>query len=470
MLAGLLSLLAVLTVRSRFDDSDLWWHLKSGEIIWTTHAIPLTDLFSYTTGHHAIIPQEWLAQVTIYGAFKWGAFSGLMLWLCFFSSALLIAGYCLCSLYSGNAKVAFAGALAIWFFASTSYAIRPQIIAYLLLISELVLIHLGRTRNPRWFFCLPVLFAVWINCHGSFILGIILAGIFLFASFFNFQSGSLAARRWESRPRGMFMAAMLLSLAALLLNPGGLAQILYPFDTMLNMHILFASVQEWAPLKMTSAGGVALMALLLCIFLLVATRRSVLFFDELLLLAAGTWLAVSHMRMLVVFGILAAPILSRQLSTFWGGYDAKEDRIWPNAGMIGASLLVAWLAFPSASDLQKQVEQQSPVKAVEFIQASHLSGPMLNDYNFGGYLIWAAPEHPVFIDGRTDLYEWSGVLGEFGRWATLESDPNALLEKYKVGFCLLTSHSPMVRVLPLLHDWKLVYSDDNSVIFARTNQ
>jgi hypothetical protein len=221
---------------------------------------------------------------------------------------------------------------------------------------------------------------------------------------------------------------------------------------------------------MTSAGGVALMALLLCIFLLVATRRSVLFFDELLLLAAGTWLAVSHMRMLVVFGILAAPILSRQLSTFWGGYDAKEDRIWPNAGMIGASLLVAWLAFPSASDLQKQVEQQSPVKAVEFIQASHLSGPMLNDYNFGGYLIWAAPEHPVFIDGRTDLYEWSGVLGEFGRWATLESDPNALLEKYKVGFCLLTSHSPMVRVLPLLHDWKLVYSDDNSVIFARTNQ
>ena len=49
---------------------------------------------------------------------------------------------------------------------------------------------------------------------------------------------------------------------------------------------------------------------------------------------------------------------------------------------------------------------------MEFIQASHLSGPMLNDYNFGGYLIWAAPEHPVFIDGRTDVYEWSGVLGD----------------------------------------------------------
>jgi len=72
--------------------------------------------------------------------------------------------------------------------------------------------------------------------------------------------------------------------------------------------------------------GVALLAVLLCIFLLVAVRRSELFFDELLLLAIGTWMAVSHMRMLFLFGILAAPILSRQLSTSWEGYDA-ESRI-----------------------------------------------------------------------------------------------------------------------------------------------
>jgi hypothetical protein len=45
MLAGLLVVLAVFTVRSRFDDPDMWWHLKAGEIIWTTHTIPTTDLF-----------------------------------------------------------------------------------------------------------------------------------------------------------------------------------------------------------------------------------------------------------------------------------------------------------------------------------------------------------------------------------------------------------------------------------------
>ena len=72
-----------------------------------------------------------------------GGYSGLMLWLCFFSAALLIAGYALCSLYSGNAKVGFLGALAIWFFATSGLAIRPQMIGYLLLIIELLLLTSG---------------------------------------------------------------------------------------------------------------------------------------------------------------------------------------------------------------------------------------------------------------------------------------------------------------------------------------
>jgi hypothetical protein len=469
MLAGLLALLAVLTVRSRFDDPDLWWHLKTGQVIWTTHTIPVTDLFSYTTNHHAWIPHEWLSQLVIYAAYQWGGFSGLMLWLCFFSGAVLIAGYGLCALYSGNAKVAFLGAMAIWFFGGIGFSIRPQLIAYLFLIAELALIHLGRTRNPRWFFWLPVLFAVWVNCHPSFMLGLIVAAVFLFSSLFNFRSGSLAAVPWDARCRGTLALALVLSLAALFLNPVGIRLVLYPIDTMLSMPLLLGNVEEYAPLNLGSASGLALMAVLLSSFLLAATRRAELYFGELLMLAMATWLAVSHLRMLPVFGILAAPILCRQLATSWEGYNAEEDRIWPNAVMIGASLLAAWLAFPGRANLESQVEAQSPVKAVEFIHASHLSGPMLNDHPFGGYLIWAAPEHPVFIDGRTDVFEWTGVLGEFGRWATLQDDPHALLDKYRINFCLLTSHSPMVRVLPLMHDWKLVYSDDHAVVFARTS-
>jgi hypothetical protein len=467
MLAGLLVVLAVLTVRSRFDDPDMWWHLKTGEIIWTTHTIPTTDVFSYTTNHHAYIAHEWLSQLLIYAAYRFGGYPGLMLWMCFFTSAILIAGYSLCSLYSENAKVAFLGAMTIWLFGTIGFAVRPQMVGYLLLVVELLLLHLGRTRNPRWFLAMPPLFAIWVNCHGSFFLGLIVAGTFLFSSLFDFQKGLLTSPRWDPHRRRMLAWALMLSGAALFLNPIGIKQVLYPLNLMLDQPINLGNVMEWHPLHLTEPRGLGFMGVLVCIFLLLILRRSELFWDELLLLAVGIWLAASHQRMVFVFGILAAPVLSRLLSTSWEGYNAEHDRPLANAAFLVTSLLIAFLAFPNRQNLTRQINENSPVKAVEFIKAHHLSGPMLNEYVYGGYLIWAAPENPVFVDGRADVFEQTGVLAEFGRWATLQSDPKQLLDKYKIDFCLLARSSPMVVVLPLLHDWTAVYSDDNSIIFVR---
>ena len=467
MLAGLLLVLAVLTMRARFDDPDMWWHLKSGEVIWTSHVIPTTDIFSYTTNHHAYIPHEWLSQLLIYAAFKFGGYSGLMFWLCFFTSAVLIAGYALCSVYSGNAKVSLLGALTIWMFGTIGFSVRPHMIGYLLLIVELLLLHLGRTRNPRWFLALPPLFAIWINCHGSFSLGIAVAGTLLFSSWFSFQSGSLIATPWDPPRRRMLAVALAISVFALLLNPVGIKQILYPLNTLFHQTVGLSQVSEWQPLLLGDVRGLALLGVLGCIFLIVVVRKSELLWHELLLLALGTWLAASHRRLLFPFGILAAPILSRLLANSWDEYTAEQDRPLPNAVLITLSLLIAFWAFPSRQNLTKQVEEHSPVKAVEFIKTHNLSGPMVNEWVDGGYLIWAAPEHPVFIDGRADVFEWTGVLTEYGKWAMLQSPPAALLDKYNIGFCLLARESPMAFVLPLFPDWRSVYSDDNYVIFVR---
>ena len=76
--------------------------------------------------------------------------------------------------------------------------------------------------------------------------------------------------------------------------------------------------------------------------------------------------------------------------------------------------------------------------------------------------------NPVFIDGRSDLFEWAGVFREYGLWAMLQNDPNTLLDKYDVSFCLLERDTPMAYVLPLMRNWTKVYLDDKSVIFVRT--
>ncbi len=470
VLAALLCVLAVIFASTRLNDPDMWWHLKMGQIIWDSHSIPTTDLFSYTTNHQASVPQEWLSQLSMYAAFHAAGFSGLMAWLCTIGSLLLVVGYSLCWVYTNNPKISFFGALTIWMFSTIGFSPRPQMIGYLLLLFELLLIHLGRTRNPRWFFGLPLLFAVWVNCHGSFLLGFAIAGIFLFAAFTPFQAGLLVSTSWHPRARKTFLIMMVVAAVALLCNPVGIKQVLYPLNTLFHQPIGLAQVEEWQPLRMSDARGIALMASLVCIFPVVIIRRSELMWDELLLLSAGTWLAVSHTRMLFVFGILVAPVLCRLLSDFWDGYDVEHERPVPNAILIAASIAVAILAFPGPKSIAQQLDRGNPVGAVAFMQANHLAGPMLNEYVYGGYLIWAATQYPVFIDGRADVFEWTGVFAEFARWEQLQMPPRELLDKYKISFCLLARKSPLTTMMALLPDWKIVYQDDTSVIFQRVSE
>ena len=468
VLALALTVLTVLTVRDRFNDPDLWWHLKTGEIIWNTHSIPQTDVFSFTTNQHAWTAHEWLSEVTIYGAWRSWGYQGLMLWLCVFGSLLLIGQYALCSLYSGNAKVALVGGLVVWFFGTVGLAIRPQVLGYLLLTCELLIVHLGRKRNARWFLLLPPLFCVWANCHGSFFVGLVVLAVFLFSSWFNWRAGLLVAPPWEKTQRKMLTLAFALSLAAVFVNPVGPNLVLYPLNVMLHQPKGLAYVAEWQPLTLNEVRAGGLFAVVAFIFLWTMVRKVELRLEELLLLGLGFGAAVLHHRMLFVFGLLAAPVLCRLLADTWDNYEPAGDRRAPNAFMISLSVLTIFLAFPTADQLTAQMKKQNPVKAVEFIRRTGLSGRMLNDYVFGGYLIWAMPEQKVFVDGRADVYEWTGVMGDLAEWATLQADPTVLLDKYRVDFCLMSREAPMSRVLPLLPGWKMIYSDEISAIFARS--
>jgi hypothetical protein len=468
-MASSLAVLAELSVRGRLNDPDMWWHLKYGEIIWTRHAIPTVDLFSYTALHHSLVPQEWLSQLMMYAAYKLDGYVGLMLWSCVLATALFVVGYVLSSLYSGNSKIGLLGAIVLWLFSTSGLSIRPQMVGYLLLAVELLFLYFGWSRSPRWLLCLPPLFAVWVNCHGSFLLGLIVLVAILPCSFVGFHKGALVSVPWDSGRRRMLLLALGLSGGAVFLNPVGWRQVWYPVDTMLHQPANLSYVQEWLPLPLQSGRGIGLLCVLALVFLVLILRRSqVLYLHELVLLAMGAWMALNHRRLVFVFGILAAPIVARLCSDFWNRYEKEKDRPAPNLIFIGVVAVALFLGFPGRQVLAKQVSDGSPVKAVEYIQSHHLSGNMLNEYEYGGYLIWTLPEHPVFIDGRADLYEWAGVLHQYEKWAQLQADPNALLDKYNVSFCLLESGSSMVYVFPLMKNWKQVYSDRASVIFVRT--
>ncbi|MGI8958218.1 MAG: hypothetical protein ACR2IV_00330 [Bryobacteraceae bacterium] len=467
VLALLLVVLTVITVRSRFNDPDLWYHLKIGEIMWNTHLIPRVDVFSFTAYGHPWVAQEWLSQLTLYGIYKFGGYMGLMLWLCTLPSLLIVAEFVLCAFYSGNVKVAFLGGLITWLFATVGFALRPHLVGYLLLVCELLILYVGRSRDARWFLGLPFLFAFWINSHGSFFFGSVVLAVVLFCSFLEVHWGLVVSRRWEKRSRNMLAVASVLSLAALSINPLGLKLILSPIEVMGKLPVNLSQVQEWLPPHFDTGRGFGLLAVTGLILLVPLLRRAELSVEELLLTALGFGFAVLHERMVFIFGILAAPILCRVLADLWDRYEPDREQPLLNAVFIVVSILAMVWAFPSGRQLQKQVEDGSPVKALDYIKRVGLSGPMVNEYVYGGYLIWAAPQYKVFVDGRGDIFELTGVLSEYGDWIMVHTDPKVLLDKYHINFCLLSRDAPVTHVLPLLSGWKLVYSDKMSNVFVR---
>jgi hypothetical protein len=94
------------------------------------------------------------------------------------------------------------------------------------------------------------------------------------------------------------------------------------------------------------------------------------------------------------------------------------------------------------------------------------AGPVLNDYSFGGYLIFAGI--PTFIDGRGELYGGQFIT-RYNRDVSLADLPDflELLDQYKFGATLLAPDTPAVALLDRLPDWQRVYSDDVAVVHKR---
>lgn len=470
LLGVLLSFVIFWSAGARFNDPDMWWHLKVGERIWQTGSLPATDEFSFTTGAHEWIPHGWMVETLLYGCYQLGGYPALVLWLCLAGSAVVVSLYTLCALYSGNAKVALLGGLTGWFFATISLAIRPLLVGYLFLVLELLIVHLARTRRKEWLWALPPLFAVWVNCHGSFAFGLAVLTVFAVTSHIELRAGTLVSERWDRSLRSLLVVVLLLCGLALLANPIGIDLATYPLNVYFQQNDNLANIDEWRPLNFQEPRGMAVFALTAALFLIVLVRRRQIRLDEILLFALGSYLAVRHTRMIFVFGILIAPLLCRLLADLWRGYEPEHDFPRLNAALAVGAMALMITGFPSNREIQSQIEKQSPVEAVKFIESQSLAGPMLNEYMWGGYLIWALPEQKVFIDGRTDIFDWTGVLAEYLRWYTLRDEPQALLDQYNIRFCLLNKSAPMARVLPLLPGWKQIYSDDLAIIFQRNDE
>jgi hypothetical protein len=105
-----------------------------------------------------------------------------------------------------------------------------------------------------------------------------------------------------------------------------------------------------------------------------------------------------------------------------------------------------------------------PVRAVESIRTNGYAGPLYNDFNWGGYLIWAL-RMPVNIDGRTNLYgneRMDRSIATWGAQPDWASDP----ELKSAGLVIGPVTAPLTQLLRMDSHYKLVYEDKLAAVFV----
>ena len=360
-------------------DPDVWWHIKVGQDILRTHLFPTIDSYSFTARGTPWIAYEWLGEIVMALVHRAGGVVAMGIFLIVLGSVIILSLYWLATVRSGNSKAGFVSALFLASLAFASFTLRPQMFGYLFLILTLLVLEKFRQGNSWPLWTLPVIFLLWVNTHGSFIIGIGVVALYLCAGLVSFQKGSVQAIAWTRKQRLQLETALLFCLAVLPITPYGTQLAVYPFDMAFSQPINVANVNEWRFL------GLVVIFFLLQMFFRFSWRL-----EELLLVAGGTAMACMHVRFILLFVPFCAPVFATMLARWIPEYQRHKDKYIANAVLMAGVIAAMIHYFPTKATLDKKVAETYPVAALEYLKTHPIPGKMLNFYAFGGYLVFSA--------------------------------------------------------------------------------
>jgi hypothetical protein len=451
--------------RAGLDDPDIWWHLRNAEYLFAEHRWPRADIYSYTVYGQPWMNHEWLAEIPYYLA--WRSFGLVGIKALSLLILEIIFGVLLyhCYRQSENIKAAGIACYLAILLGSVSFGPRTLLFGYVYLLILLMTLETFRSHGRARLWVLPCLFCLWVNTHGSWLLGLIVLGIFVAGGLVQGQWGIIEATRWspgQLRQLGMAMAA---SIAALFVNPYGYRLVLYPFDMAFRQKLNIAHVAEWSSVDFHDVRGKIALIFIMALLLgaLLSRRRWQLY--ELGFALFGIYMAFTYVRFLFLAGILTAPLIAGFLCPL-STYRPERDKPALNAALIAGVLAFMLLGFPTSKQLLQSVGREYPAEVLPQVASIESSERVLNYYLWGGYLGWNAPGYRDFIDSRVDVFEYAGVLKDYLDLLDLK-DPAGILDKYHIQYVLFPPDEPLSYVL--LHDqrWEIVYSGKISVLFKR---
>ncbi|TKT72179.1 hypothetical protein YH63_012525 [Afipia massiliensis] len=456
VLAGIAVFSGLLLLGNRMlADPDTFWQIEIGKRILDSGSLPQRDVFSFTMQGQPWISTQWLAQVCFALAFSLAGWAGpVALTAASIALAFALVVRVLERHLDGTAVLVLL--MMAFALASPHFLVRPHALAMPVMVAwtAALIAAADRGQAPRlWWLALMML---WANLHGSFVFGLALTGPIALDAVLN------APRLSRVRLMLRWVVFGVLALAASCLTPYGWNALLAARN-ILNLGDALLLITEWRPVDFSRFNTVE--ACLLLGVGIVLFKGLTLPPVRILLLLGLVHMALAHARNVTVLALLAPIVLAAPLAIWF----PRSDPAWLSGvrpRVVAASAAVVLVALTAVAITMGRYAPPAGVGlAVAALKARGVSR-VLNDYDFGGFLIAAGI--PVAIDGRTELYGERFMI-EFDRAMTLKSPATLfdVMDRYRIDATLLMPATPAVSLLDRLEGWERIYTDNAAVVHVR---
>jgi len=434
--------------REFMKDPDIWWHLADARILCTTHHFMHMVPNSFTVAGVPWVNPEWLSELPYWFSYSAFGLKGIYLIEFLVMSANLLFLYWRGYWRAGHAGAALYATALGFVMVSVNAGPRTIAIAYLAMSAELAILEAAERGNKRLLWLLPALFCVWINLHGSWLIGLGLLALYILCGSFQFRKGVIEQEAFPAAERNRLITVLIASVAALIVNPYGWRLIWNPLDMMLNQKLNIANVSEWHPLNLSSAAGIAAagaMCLMVVANCLVGRKWKIY---ELAFIFFAFYAALDHMRFLFLGAVLTVPFLAMDIKrSFCTESDAQTIPAANAVMVLGAICVIAYI-FPNNALLKKKLATFYPVESIAAIEPSWRT---FNWDTLGGMM--AFESKPSYIDSRFDIFEHHGEFADYLK-VMYVLDPLNILNQNRIDHVMLMENMPLAYILKRTPGWQ----------------
>lgn len=433
-------------------DSDLWGHLRFGLDMLRQHRLTAIDPYSFTQDV-AWINHEWLSELQM--ALVWRALGSAGLAL--LKGALLTGtglflwpslGRLRISDRVGVLLLLVIGTIHMWAF------MRPQLWTLLFFV---ILCRILRTARLPW--VLPLVFAVWANCHGGWVVGLAVLGVWTAVS----AAGQLEGwRTWA--------VVFPISLAATLLNPYGWTLWTFLWRTVPGPR----AIQEWLPLWKAPAlnwlpWGVAVAGV---VWVVARRARDLTRLRSSAVLAILAVEAARVQRVESLFVVAAVVFLTPELAS---ARPLVPRATSPRAIALIPTCLVGTLVLSSVTlahtlrCIRLAGDSARDAKASALLRDAR-PGRLVTFFDWGEYAIWEfGPRLKVSIDGRREtVYSDTRLAGSDAIVAGADSGLD-LLRRWQPEYVWLPASSAATRRWLLANGYRVEHESSQSFVAVRSD-